>query len=141
MLRKYPSPRKYPTPRRLFETDPLMNDLTNALNEFLDIEKRYHAYLRVKDLYIGHNINIFRSESDEIEETDVNCQDLVKELAVLLKAAQRTSNKLRAQMIRKSKCGHIHDDFEYLRRLIKRALFPCLHRIRRHHLPCIRNSL
>ena len=40
-------------------------------------------------------------------------------------------------MIRRSHCGHIHDDFEHLRRLLKRALFPCLHRIKRHHMPVL----
>ena len=62
---------------------------------------------------------------------------LVEELFSLLKAAQQASNKLRTQMIRRSHCGHIHDDFEHLRRLLKRALFPCLHRIKRHHMPVL----
>ena len=82
------------------------------------------------------NLNL-RSETQEKDTTEDCVHSLVKELVILLKAAQRASNKLREQMIKHSHCGHIHDDFEYLRRLLKRALFPCLHRIKRNHLPSL----
>ena len=32
--------KRFPTPRRLFKSDPLMSDLSDAIDEFLDIDQK-----------------------------------------------------------------------------------------------------
>ena len=73
----------------------------------------------------------------EKEEMDDDLVLLVNEIINLLKEAQRASNKLRWAMIRRSKGGYLHRDYDTLRCLLRRALFPCLTRIRRYHVRCM----
>lgn len=68
------------------------------------------------------------------------CPDLdamVKDLSRLLKKALTLSNKIRWRALGKSDGHYIHDDFFKLRKLISSALFPCIHRIKRVHIPAL----
>ena len=68
------------------------------------------------------------------------CPDLdamVKDLSRLLKKALTLSNKIRWRALGKSDGHYIHDDFFKLRKLISSALYPCIHRIKRVHIPAL----
>ena len=68
------------------------------------------------------------------------CPDLdamVKDLSRLLKKALFLSNKIRWRALGKSDGHYIHDDFFKLRKLISSALYPCIHRIKRVHIPAL----
>ena len=68
------------------------------------------------------------------------CPDLdamVKDLSRLMKRALTLSNKIRWRALGKSDGHYIHDDFFKLRKLISSALYPCIHRIKRVHIPAL----
>ena len=67
-------------------------------------------------------------------------EKMVKDLSRLLKKALTLSNKIRWRALGKSDGHYIHDDFFRLRKLISSALYPCVHRIKRVHIPALHHD-
>ena len=49
--------KRFPTPRRLFKSDPLMSDLSDAIDEFLDIDQKLVVKIR-DDFYFRVKIQV-----------------------------------------------------------------------------------
>ena len=113
--------------RRLF-TDSFVEDLAAALEDIIEEDGSGSDH---EDLQISPE-----TISTECVELDA----LVKSLSELLKKALTLSNKIRWKALSKSDGHYIHGDFFKLRKLISSALYPCIHRIKRVHIPALHNN-
>ena len=118
-----------PTRRESRFTNTFARDLAAALEEILEDDEILPT-LETDDL------ETFADRTPE-------CPDLekmVKDLSRLLKKALTLSNKIRWRALGKSDGHYIHDDFFRLRKLISSALYPCVHRIKRVHIPALHHD-
>ena len=123
-------------PRRRLFSD-FARDLAAALEEVLEEDEVFST-----------------NENDEMEttakpsspvenNTTTECADLnelVKNLSQHLKKALTLSNKIRWKALSTSDDHYIPDDFFKLRKLITTALYPCVHRIKRVHIPALKKQ-
>lgn len=123
-------------PRRRLFTD-FARDLAAALEDVIE-EDDIFSGTRNDDMETTPKTSSPMETNTTTECADLN--ELVKNLSQHLQKALTLSNKIRWKALSKSDGHYIPDDFFKLRKLITTALYPCVHRIKRVHIPALNKT-